>query len=249
MQLTIPDSIPRVALVTGGAKRIGRALVMALAAEGFKIAIHRHQSTAEAEELLGEIHHQGCILTADLADEAAVSGLVNAASAQLGPVGILVNNASIFERDAWDTVTDESWQRHQDINLRAPFVLSQSFARALPSSAEGVILNLLDERVWKLTPHYTSYTVSKSALWTLTQTLALALAPRIRVNAIGPGPVLPAQGQSDAEFLRMCHATPLQHGATPEEVAQTAMALAAMRAVTGQMVATDGGQHLAWQTC
>lgn len=245
MRLSIPETIPRVALVTGGAKRIGRALVLALAAEGFKVAIHCHQSASDADQVLKEINHQGCILNCDLADETSVSGLIAAASRPWGPIGLLVNNASIFERDEWDTASRESWQRHLDINLRAPFVLSQAFAQALPASAEGVILNLLDERVLKLTPHYTSYTVSKSALWTLTQTLALALAPRIRVNAVGPGPVLAANGQSDEDFERMWDATPLRHGATPEEVAETAIALAAMRAVTGQMVAPDGGQHLA----
>jgi NAD(P)-dependent dehydrogenase (short-subunit alcohol dehydrogenase family) len=157
-----------------------------------------------------------------------------------------VNNASRFERDEIDSVTRESWDGHLEANLRAPFVLAQGFAAALPAGRCGLIVNLLDERVWNLTPHFVSYTVSKSALWTLTRTLALALAPRIRVNAIGPGPALPSARQSDAQFARQCASLPLRRGTSPEEICQAVRFLLAAGAMTGQMIALDGGQHLGW---
>ena len=186
------------------------------------------------------------VLAADLAREDAMQGLVAAAADALGPVGVLVNNASTFERDEWGDATRESWDLHMEPNLRAPFVLAQDFARLLPESAEGVVLNMLDMRVWSLTPHFVSYTVSKAGLWALTQSLALALAPRVRVVGIGPGPALPNARQSQAQFERQAASTPLGRGTTPEEVAQAALMLLALPSVTGQMLALDGGQHLQW---
>ncbi|GBQ54363.1 SDR family oxidoreductase [Acidomonas methanolica] len=240
--------MPRVALVTGGGRRIGAALVRMLAAQGFAVAIHCRGSVEDAEALLTEIGGHGCVLQADLAREDEVAPLIEQVVARLGPVGVLVNNASVFERDDWHDATRESWDRHLEPNLRAPFVLMQCFARQMPADSEGMVLNLLDQRVWNLTPFFTSYTVSKAALWTLTQTMALALAPRIRVNAIGPGPVLPATGQSEAEFAAMCARTPLGIGASPDEVARAALALLLLPSVTGQMLALDGGQHLNWRS-
>ncbi|WP_367159439.1 SDR family oxidoreductase [Kozakia baliensis] len=247
MDWPIPDDIPRAALVTGGAKRIGRAMVEALAAQGFAVAIHYRSSRKEAEALLADIGGRGCVVEADLAQEAEVLSLAATVERELGPMGVLVNNASVFERDEWNDTTRESWDRHLEPNLRAPFVLTQAFANRLPKEAHGMVLNILDQRVWNLTPHFISYTVSKSALWTLTQSLALALAPRIRVNAIGPGPVLPAPGQSDAHFNTMRDKTPLGIGATSEEIARAALSLLCLPSVTGQMVALDGGQHLQWR--
>lgn len=247
MDWPIPADIPRAALVTGGAKRIGRAMVEALAAQGFAVAIHYRSSRKEAEALLADIGGRGCVVEADLAQEAEVLSLAATVERELGPMGVLVNNASVFERDEWNDTTRESWDRHLEPNLRAPFVLTQAFANSLPKEAHGMVLNILDQRVWNLTPHFISYTVSKSALWTLTQSLALALAPRIRVNAIGPGPVLPAPGQSDAHFNTMRDKTPLGVGATPEEIARAALSLLCLPSVTGQMVALDGGQHLQWR--
>ncbi|MBB3881758.1 SDR family oxidoreductase [Acetobacter oeni] len=242
--------IPRAALVTGASRRLGRAIARSLAETGFSIAIHYRSDEEAASSLLAEIRTlgvQGCLLQADFADEEQVRGLVPQAMAALGPLGVLVNNASTFERDEWDTVTRQSWQEHIEPNLRAPFVLIQDFARALPKGSEAMVLNMLDERVWSLTPHFVSYTVSKSALWTLTQTMALALAPRrIRVNAIGPGPALPSPRQTAEQFRRQCESVPLGHGTSPEEVAQAALALLALPSVTGQMLALDGGQHLQW---
>lgn len=247
--MQIPDSIPRTALVTGGARRIGRAIALALAGAGFDIALHYGHSAEAAEATAAEIRALGrraVTLPADLAAEAEMAGLLPAAAAALGTVGVLVNNASTFERDEWHNATRESWDHHVEPNLRAPFVLSQGFAAALPAGAEGVIVNMLDQRVWSLTPHFTSYTLSKAGLWTLTRTLALALAPRIRVNGIGPGPALPSPRQSEEQFRRQCQSVPLRHGTSPEEVARAALAILALPSMTGQMIALDGGQHLQW---
>jgi NAD(P)-dependent dehydrogenase (short-subunit alcohol dehydrogenase family) len=244
-----PASVPRAALVTGGARRIGRAIVEALAGAGCAVAIHHQGSGAEAEALAAAIAARGgraVALAADLADEAAVAALIARAGAALGPLGVLVNNASVFERDGALDATRASWDHHLEVNLRAPFVLIQHFARALPPEAEGVVINLLDQRVWNLTPHFVSYTLSKAGLWTLTRTLALALAPRIRVNALGPGPTLPSARQSAGQFAAQCARMPLGRGATPAEVARAALFLIETPSLTGQMIALDGGQHLSW---
>jgi NAD(P)-dependent dehydrogenase (short-subunit alcohol dehydrogenase family) len=242
-------ALPRAALVTGAAHRIGRAIALGLAADGWAVAVHHHSSGPAAEALVAEIVRAGgraVAIAADLTREADTAGLVPAAAAVLGPIGCLVNNASVFEPDEAMDVTRESWDRHVEANLRAPFVLMQGFARALPPDRSGAIINLLDERVWKLTPHFVSYTISKAGLWTLTQTMALALAPRIRVNGIGPGPTLPSPRQSDADFERQWHAMPLARGTTPEEIAAAVRFILAAPAMTGQMIALDGGQHLGW---
>lgn len=243
------DGTPRAALVTGGARRIGRALALELARAGFAVAVHYKASAAEAEEVVQLIAGAGghaVALPADLADEAETARLLPAAGEALGPLGLLINNASTFERDEWDDVTRDSWDRHLEPNLRAPFVLSQAFARQLPAEARGLIVNLLDQRVWNLTPHFLSYTVSKAGLWTLTRSLALALAPRIRVNGIGPGPALPSPRQSDAQFARQAAATPLGRGTDPEEICRALRFLLEAPSMTGQMIALDGGQHLNW---
>jgi NAD(P)-dependent dehydrogenase (short-subunit alcohol dehydrogenase family) len=185
-------------------------------------------------------------LAADLTDEAAVKTLLPSATAALGPIGVLVNNASKFENDSVATVTRESWDAHLAVNLRAPFVLIQEFAARLPKDAGGVVINLLDQRVWNLTPYFISYTLSKSGLWTLTRTMALALAPRIRVNAVGPGPTLPSPRQSSEQFARQCRMMPLERGTSPDEIAAALRFILAAPAMTGQMIALDGGQHLGW---
>lgn len=241
----VPPHLPRTALVTGGAQRVGEAIVRALAAAGFRVAIHYNTSQAQAIALAHELDH-AIILQADLADETATTALIPRAQAALGPIGILVNNASVFERDEWHDATRTSWDRHLEPNLRAPFTLMQAMAAALPATAQGAIVNLLDQRVWSLTPHFVSYTVSKAALWSLTQQMALALAPRIRVNAIGPGPALPSARQSPEQFARQSASVPLRHGTTPDEIARAVLALVALPSVTGQMLALDGGQHLQW---
>ena len=244
-----PLSIPRVALITGGAMRLGRAIGLALAGAGFDVAIHCNASTAAAEATATDIHALGrrtTILQANLANEAETAMLLGRAQAALGPVGVLVNNASTFERDEWNDTTRETWDSHMEPNLRAPFVLMQAFAKALPETAEGAIINMIDQRVWSLTPHFMSYTLSKAGLWALTQSMALALAPRIRVNAIGPGPALPNTRQTQAQFDRQAASMPLGRGTTPEEVAQAALAILSLPAMTAQMIALDGGQHMQW---
>ena len=245
----ISPGIPRAALVTGGARRLGRAIALGLADAGFAVAVHSHTSAADAEETCAEIRRRGrdaVALRADLAREAEVRALLPAAVAALGPIGVLVNNASVFERDEWHDASRESWDRHLEPNLRAPFVLMQDFARRLPPQAEGVVVNMLDQRVWSLTQHFVSYTVSKAALWALTQSMALALAPRIRVNGVGPGPALPNARQTDAQYARQSASVPLGHGTDPQEIARAVVAILGLPAMTGQMIALDGGQHLQW---
>jgi NAD(P)-dependent dehydrogenase (short-subunit alcohol dehydrogenase family) len=249
MMASIPASIPRAALVTGGAKRIGQAIALELARNGFDVAIHCRSSTIAAEDTRNRIQALGqrsIVLNADLAIEEDAHRLVPDATRQLGPIGVLVNNASRFDRDEWHDVTRTSWDAHLQPNLRAPFVLIQAFAHALPGSAEGVVINMVDQRVWSLTPHFVSYTISKAALWALTQTMALALAPRIRVNAIGPGPALPSPRQTDAQFALQSSSVPLGHGTSPTEVARAAFAIVSLPAMTGQMIALDGAQHMQW---
>ncbi len=245
----LPKSLPRAALVTGAAKRLGRAMAEDLARAGFAVAVHYNSSVKEAKEAARAIESRGgkaVALKADLAREAEVETLVARAVKALGPLGLLVNNASTFERDAALNATRRSWDLHIESNLRAAFVLSQNFARQLPRKAEGVIVNMLDERVFSLTPHFISYTVSKYALWGLTRTLALALAPRIRVVGIGPGPTLPSPHQTQTQFRRQFEAMPLGRGASPQEICAALRFLIGARAMTGQMIAIDGGQHLAW---
>jgi NAD(P)-dependent dehydrogenase (short-subunit alcohol dehydrogenase family) len=243
------DPSPPVALVTGAGRRIGRAIAIDLARHGWAVALHHHRSGDDVSETLAAIESEDAhatIVEADLADEAQSSGLVAQAADALGPVSLLINNASMFERDEVATVSRQSWDAHMEVNLRAPFLLTQAMAAALPAGGSGNVINLLDQRVWNLTPHFVSYTLSKSGLWTLTRTLALALAPRVRVNAIGPGPTLPSARQSEEQFARQWESTPLARGTTPEEICATVQFLLAAPAVTGQMIALDGGQHLGW---
>jgi NAD(P)-dependent dehydrogenase (short-subunit alcohol dehydrogenase family) len=243
------SAVPRTALVTGATRRIGCAIAMSLAEAGYAVALHHHQSPKETDEVVAAIKAKGgraVALSCDLAVEAESEKLIGRAAEALGPVGVLVNNASVFERDEVSTATRESWDRHIETNLRAPFVLMQALVRALPAAAGGAVVNIVDERVWNLTPHFVSYTLSKAGLWTLTQTMALALAPRIRVNAIGPGPVLPSPRQDQASFERQYRATPLGHPSSPEEIASAVRFLLDTPSITGQMIALDSGQHLGW---
>lgn len=246
----VTSQVAQIAFVTGGAKRLGRAIALKLAQNGWDVAIHCHSSTKDAEATANDIRALGrraLVLQADLGVEAEVEQLIPAINRDLGPLTCLVNNASVFEMDKVDTATRASWDKHIETNLRAPLVLSQAFAQQLPAQANGNIINMLDQRVWKLTPYFLSYTVAKMGLWTLTRTLALALAPRIRVNAIGPGPTLPSPRQSDEHFAAQSAAMPLGHGATPDEIAAAALYILSSPSMTGQMIALDGGEHLGWQ--
>lgn len=240
---------PGTALVTGAARRIGRAIAETLAARGHPVAIHYHASADDAAAAAAAIERAGgraVALPADLRDESETRSLVERARAALGPVSVLVNNASVFEHDSVANASRDSWDRHMETNLRAPFVLMQAMADALPAERTGNIVNILDERVWNLTQHFVSYTLSKAGLWTLTQTMALALAPRIRVNGVGPGPTLPSPRQSDEQFERQARMMPLGRGSAPGEVADAVEFILGAPSMTGQMIALDGGQHLGW---
>ena len=243
-----PDNYPKAALITGAARRIGRALAEALAAEGWALALHYRGSAQEAEALAQSIIAGGghaVALQADLNQENEVAGLVERAVTALGPVGLLINNASHFERDTVASTTRASWDAHLEPNLRAPFVLTQAFARLLPANEGGLVINMLDQRVVDPGPTYISYGVSKSGLWALTQSLSLALAPRIRVNGIAPGFTLPDAGMSETDFKRLVAKQPLGRSGTPQEIVEALRFFLAARSVTGQVVVLDGGQHLA----
>ena len=244
-----PDDYPRAALVTGAGRRIGRAIALDLARAGWAVAAHYNASAQAAEEVVAEIEAGGgraVALQAELSDETRVEALVPDATAALGPLGCLINNAASFEDDSVETADRASWDRHMEPNLRAPFVLTQAFARALPEAMGGVVINLLDQRVWNPTPFFLSYTLSKAGLWSLTRTHAMALAPRVRVNGIGPGPALPSARQTPEQFARQCAMMPLGRGTSPEEICAAVRFILAAKAMTGQMIALDGGQHLGW---
>lgn len=249
------------ALVTGAGRRLGRAMALYLAGRGYDLAIHYAGSRDEAASVADEIRRMGRraeTVAADVLIEDQVQTLIaRAAEALGGPVSVLVNNASIFEHDDFATATRASWDRHIESNLRAPFVLTQRFAAQVPDPvsdaagepvAQGLIVNMVDQRVWKLTPDFASYTIAKAALWALTQTSAQGLAPRVRVNAIGPGPTLQGGRQTAEAFAAQRAATVLQRGANPADITAALGFFLDSVAVTGQMIAVDGGQHLAWQT-
>ncbi len=246
----MPELVRR-ALVTGGGKRLGAAMAMALARDGFDVALHAHRSQDEARAVRARIEDLGrraVLVTADLQDEAQAARVVDAAREALGPLGMLVNNASVFELDHLATADRASWDRHIEVNLRAPVVLSAAFVAQLPDAAHGLIVNMLDQRVANLTPNFLSYSVSKVGLWAVTQVLARELAPRVRVNAIGPGPTLAAPGMSEARFAELWGGTPLGRGSTPEEIARALRFIVDSPAMTGQLLTLDGGQQMGWLT-
>lgn len=237
------------ALVTGGGRRIGRALVVAAAEAGYDVAIHVRAVDDHAQAAAAEVRAKGrraAILTCDLRKESTSVALIGEAEAELGPVTLLVNSASVFEGDAIADMNRASWDLHMETNLRAPLVLAQVFARRLPVDREGLIVNILDQRVWRPTPEFFSYSLSKAALWDATRMLAQALGPRIRVNGIGPGPTLASIHQDQAAFEAEAAATLLQRAVPPAHIAQALRYLIDATSVTGQMIAVDSGQHLAF---
>ena len=238
-------------LVTGAAKRLGRAIALDLAAAGWNVALHYNTSEADAQTVADAITAQGrktALLKADLAQEAENQTLVARAAEAVGPLTALINSASIFENDDWQSATRESWDTHVEVNLRSPLVLSQTFAAQLPVGEQGCIINIIDQRVLKPNPQFLSYSLSKAGLYWLTTTLAQGMAPRVRVNAVGPGPVLRNARQSAEDFDRQRDATLLGHGADPADICAAVRFLLYAPSVTGQMIAVDGGQHLIWQT-
>lgn len=251
----------KTALITGGAKRLGKAMVLELARLGTDVAIHCHHSDSEAVSVANEARNMGVkatVLQADLLEDDAVAALVGrAAEALERPVEILINNSSIFEYDTLESATLENWNSHLGSNLKAPLFLSQSFARQVPkarrntdgeATASGVIVNMIDQRVRKLTPEFMTYTVAKYGLWGLTQTTARALAPDVRVNAIGPGPTLQGANQTAEHFLRQRRATVLERGPSEADICTALRFILECQSVTGQLICVDGGQHLGWRT-
>ncbi len=247
------------ALVTGGALRLGRAMALRLAKRGADIVVHYASSEAPAQAVASEAREMGVnavALQADLLDAGAVAGLVPQAAAALGrPLDVLINNASIFEYDNLETADGESWARHMDSNLRAPVFLTQAFAAQAPDLgndgeplAMGNVINMIDQRVRKPTPEFMTYSLAKAGLWAFTKTAAQALAPRIRVNGIGPGPTLVGARQSEEHFANQRKATILQRGSDPGEICRAMEFILDSPGLTGQLLCLDGGQHLAWET-
>lgn len=250
------------ALVTGAGKRLGREMALYLAKRGLDVAVHYHSSSAEADATANDIRALGVkaeTVCADLTDESDMQALVPAAARALGgPLTVLVNSASIFEYDSISSATRESWDRHMESNLRAPFVLTQAFAAQAPEpeiggqwnepTARALIVNMVDQRVRNLTPHFMTYTIAKMGLWALTRTSAQALAPKVRVNAIGPGPTMQGVRQSDDHFRGQRRSTIMQRGADASDVTHALGYFMDAPSVTGQLICTDGGQHLAWET-
>ncbi len=246
----MPDPI-RTALVTGGGTRIGNAIVRDLAAHGWAVAIHANSSAENAEAEAARIAGDGgraVAIQADLADLDAVRTILPQTNDKLGPATLLVNNAAIFARDAVGELDMQTWETQFDVNLRAPVFLAEAFAAQLPEDQDGNIVNIIDHRVLKLRPDMTSYTLAKSALWTATRTLAQALAPRIRVNGIGPGPVLPNPHEGEAGFAAEIEGTLLKRQVDMADFGHAIRFLVETRSMTGQMLALDCGQHLAWRT-
>lgn len=241
----------KAAVVTGAARRIGREIAMRLAKEGYGLALHYGASGRMAEELAREIVNGGgraTCLRADLGDPEGAAAIIPAAARELGPINLLVNSAAIFQDDAIDALDLTLWRRQFAVNVEAPVFLAAAFARNLPEDAEGAIVNIIDQRVLRLTPQHLSYTLSKSTLWTATQTLAQALAPRIRVNAVGPGPTYPNARDGETGLAREAAGVPLRRRVAGAEIAEAVVYLANARSVTGQLIAVDAGQHLGWRT-
>lgn len=237
-------------LVTGAAKRLGRAIALDLARHGWNLAIHYNISDREARVTCEDAHAAGVkavAVKADLAREDEVEEIVRQAEHELGPLTALVNSASVFENDQWYSADRASWDRHMNVNLRAPLVLSQQFAKQLPRDAHGAIVNLLDQRLFRPAPDFLSYGVSRAGLHWLTTALAQALAPRIRVNAVAPGPTLKAAKQSPEHFEKERRSTILGHGSEPQDICDAVGYLLDAKSVTGQTLTVDGGQHLIWQ--
>jgi NAD(P)-dependent dehydrogenase (short-subunit alcohol dehydrogenase family) len=241
----------RSALITGASKRIGRAIAIDLAANGFAVAIHANGSLDEAEAVVAELRQRGktaISVKADLRILSETASLIGRAAAVLGPLDLLVNNASTFQNDSAGLFDAEAFDAHFAVHVRAPSILAAAFAEQLPGDVPGLIVNIIDQRVWALNPRFYSYTLSKSALWTATQTMAQSFAPAIRVNAIGPGPTIPSVRQTQEDFQKQIDGLIMKAGPGLDEFGRTIRFLFDTPSITGQMIALDGGQHLRWET-
>ena len=237
-------------LITGAGKRIGAEIARSLAADQWNIGIHYNKSGKDAKKLSIEIEKQyntkTCLIKADLSNLNQVNKIIPYLNKKLGPINCLINNAATFQYDSLNTLSDKSWEKHINTNIKAPLFLSKSFAKHLPKKIKGNIINIIDQRVWNLTPHFITYTISKSALWTLTQTLALSLSPNIRVNAIGPGPTIKSNRQTQKEFIKQYKRMPLKKKIELQEIVNFIKLIIKTPSLTGQMIALDSGQHLGW---
>ncbi len=243
--------IRKTALVTGGSARIGRAICEGLANAGYAVAVHYNASGKNAEKVVEALRTHGIeavAVQADLTNTEQTRALIGKVTDELGPLGVLVNNASLFEEDSFDMSDEKLWDAHFAVHVKAPALLTSAFAKQVSAEDQGLVVNIVDERVWKLTPNFASYTLSKSALWAATKTMAQKFAPKIRVNAIGPGPTLPSYRQSDEDFSNQLKTLPLQTGPDLTDFAKTILYFTEMKSVTGQMIALDGGQHIGWLT-
>ena len=241
------DNTAKVALVTGAARRIGRAIALGLARDGWDIAVHYRDSAAEAKAVVREITALGRRATAlrcDLAVEDEVRQLLGRAAEMLGPVSCVVNNASLFDYDNAADFSGARLDAHMRANLNAPILLAQALHRATPAGGQAVVINLLDQKLYNLNPDFLSYTLSKAALHTATTMLAQALAPTVRVVGIAPGITMVSGEQSEAGFSQAHQATPLGRSSTPDDVADCVCYVAGARALTGTTLLVDGGQHL-----
>ena len=244
-------NLNKTVFITGGARRIGASIAKALVKLNFNVVIHYNKSKVVAEKLCKELNMNkekeiAFMVKANLNIEKEIKDSFKQAKSKFGNIDCLINNASIFEYDNLQTVNKNSWNKHLSVNLSAPLILSKLFYDNLSKNTKGDIVNIIDQRVLNLTPHFLSYTISKSGLWTLTKTLALDLAPRVKVNAIGPGPVIKSKFQTDKQFMKQCKDMPLQVGSNPEEVAKTITFILSIKSMTGQIITLDGGQHLGW---
>lgn len=235
------------ALVTGAARRIGCSIAAGLAADGWFVAVHHNTSSAQATETVSRIEADGgraVAVQADLSDPRACAQLIDEAAQATGGLTCLVNSASLFVEDDIACATAEGFDTAMAVNLRAPMLLSQAFAARLPQGEDGVIVNILDQKLANPNPDFLSYTLSKYGLAGLTEMLAMALGPRIRVCAVSPGLTLPSGDQPEDQFAAVHGRTPLARGSQPEDVAGAVRYLAGARAVTGETILVDGGQHL-----
>ena len=244
------DKYIKNALITGAGKRIGSAIANSLSSEGWDLALHYNKSentTYKLAEKLNRIYGNKIIcVKANLEEYNQIEKIFSKINKKLGTLSCLINNAAVFQHDSLRSTNLKKWDIHINTNIRAPLFLSQGFSKRLPYKQKGNIINIIDQRVVNLTPHFLTYTLSKSTLWTLTQTLALSLAPKIRVNAIGPGPTIRSSRQTQKQFAEQCKRMPLKHGAKPKEIGNLVKVILNTPSITGQIILVDGGQHLGW---